>query len=242
MARFLGAATAIAVGLVVIVVGLGNGGSAAAPPGFGKETAIVVKPSDTLPVTTTAPGEVTTTPTAPPAGTPTTAPGTPVTTVTAIGDSVMLGAYVPLKSTVDTMFNAPVMGIDAAESRQFSAGVDLIQAYKDKGQLGQDVVVQLGTNGNVDPADFDRMMGILSDRNKVVIINAKVPRAWEQQVNDTFAAGVPKYKNAVLLDWHSYGGAHPEFFYDDGTHLNPTGRDAYAQYVARALSGEPGSP
>jgi lysophospholipase L1-like esterase len=242
MARFLGAATAIAVGLVVIVVGLGNGGSAAAPPGFGNETAIVVKPSDTLPVTTTAPGEVTTTPTAPPAGTPTTAPGTPVTTVTAIGDSVMLGAYVPLKSTVDTMFNAPVMGIDAAESRQFSAGVDLIQAYKDKGQLGQDVVVQLGTNGNVDPADFDRMMGILSDRNKVVIINAKVPRAWEQQVNDTFAAGVPKYKNAVLLDWHSYGGAHPEFFYDDGTHLNPTGRDAYAQYVARALSGEPGSP
>ena len=53
------------------------------------------------------------------------------------------------------------------------------------------------------------MMTLLSDRKKVVIINAKVPRQWEQQVNDTLAAGVKKYKNAVLLDWHGYGGAAP---------------------------------
>ena len=239
MARFSLAAAGIVVGLVIIVIGLGNGGSAAAPQGFGKQTEVVVKPGDT--VVTTVPGETTTTPTAPPPGTPTTAPGTPVTTVTAIGDSVMLGAYVPLKSTIDTMFNAPVTGVDAAESRQFSAGVDLIQSYKDKGQLGQDVVVQLGTNGTIDPGEFDRMMQILSDRNKVVIINAKVPRPWEDQVNSTMAAAVPKYKNAVLLDWNAYGGANPGFFYDDGIHLNPTGRDAYAQFVARALSGE-GTP
>ena len=50
--------------------------------------------------------------------------------------------------------------------------------------------MQLGTNGTVDPADFDRMMQLLADRKKVVLINAKVPRPWEQQVNDTLAAGV----------------------------------------------------
>jgi peptidoglycan/LPS O-acetylase OafA/YrhL len=241
MARFVGASTAIALGLVVIVVGLGNGGSAAAPAALQGKTEVVVKPGDTLPVTTTMPGETTTTPTEPPVGTPTTAQGTPVTTVTAIGDSVMLGAYVPLKSTIDTMFNAPVTGVDAAESRQFSAGVDLIQSYKDQGQLGQDVIVQLGTNGTVDPGEFDRMMGILSDRKRVVIINAKVPRPWEDQVNSTLAAGVPKYKNAVLLDWHTFGGSHPEFFYDDGIHLRPEGAAAYANYVAQALVG-PGTP
>jgi len=238
MTRFTLGGAGIVIGLVVIVIGLGNGGSAAAPAGLGKQTEVVVKPGDTLPVTTTVPGEATTTSTAPPAGTPTTAPGAPTTTVTAIGDSVMLGAYVPLKSTVDTMFNAPVMGVDAAENRQFSAGVDLIQSYKDKGQLGRDVVVQLGTNGTVDPGEFDRMMSILSDRNKVVIINAHVSRPWEEQVNGVFAAGVPKYKNAVLLDWHGFGGAHPEFFYDDGIHLRPEGAQAYANFVARAISGE----
>jgi hypothetical protein len=84
------------------------------------------------------------------------------------------------------------------------------------------------------------MMGILSDRQKVVLVNAKVPRPWEGQVNDTLAAGVKKYKNAVLLDWHGYGGAHPEFFYDDGIHLNPEGREAYGAFVAQALTT--GSP
>jgi peptidoglycan/LPS O-acetylase OafA/YrhL len=241
MTRFTIAGAAIVVGLVVVVVGLGNGGSAATPAAFGTQTEIKVRPGDTIPSTTALPGESTSTSTAPAAGTPTTAPGTPTTTVTAIGDSVMLGAYVPLKSTIDTMFNAPVTGVDAAESRQFSTGVDIIQSYKDQGQLGQDVIVQLGTNGTIDPGEFDRMMGILSDRKKVIIVNAKVPRPWEQQVNDTMAAGVKKYGNAVLLDWHDYGGAHPEFFYDDGIHLRPEGATAYAQFVARALSGQ-GSP
>jgi len=238
MTRFTIGAAGLVVGLTIILVGLGNGGSAAAPASFGKRTEIIVKPGDTIAPTTTVAGATTTTPTAPPSGTPTTSPGTPVTTVTAIGDSVMLGAYVPLKSTIDTMFNASVTGVDAAQDRQFSDGVDLIQEYKNNGQLGQDVIVQLGTNGTVDPGEFDRMMGILSDRKKVVVINAKVPRPWEQQVNDTMAAAVPKYKNAVLLDWHDYGGAHPEFFYGDEIHLRPEGATAYAQFVARALSGQ----
>ncbi len=231
MTRFTLGATGLVVGLVIIVVGLGNGGSAATPVGFGKRTDVVVQPGDTIGTTTTrAWARRPPRPRPPPPGTPTTVPGTPVTTMTAIGDSVMLGAYVPLKSTVDTMFNASVLGVDAAESRQFSAGVDLIQSYKDKGQLGQIVLVQLGTNGPIDPGDFDRMMGILADRKKVLLINAKEPRSWEQQVNDTLADGAKRYKNAVLVDWHSFGVAHPEFFYErPDPPAIPTGAVAYAQ-------------
>jgi len=236
--RFGFAATGVAVGLIVIVVGLGNGGSVAAPSGFGQRTAIAIGPnapeSTVAGATTTLPAVTTTTiPSA--AGPP---------AVTAIGDSVMLGAANQLIGTIDGMFATPtvphVTTVDAAESRQFAAGVDVIQDYKNRGALGQYVIVQLGTNGTVDPGEFDRMMGILSDRQKVVIVNAKVPRPWEQQVNDTLEAGVKKYKNAVLLDWHGYGGAHPEFFYDDGIHLRPAGADAYARFVAQALGA--GSP
>jgi lysophospholipase L1-like esterase len=172
-------------------------------------------------------------------------PAPPPPAVTAIGDSVMLGAANQLIGAIDGMLGTPaiphVTTVDAAESRQFFTGVDVIQDYKNRGALGQDVIVQLGTNGTVDPGDFDRMMGLLADRNKVVIINAKVPRPWEQQVNDTLAAGVKKYKNAVLLDWHGYAGQHPEFFYDDGIHLRPEGAAAYAQFVSQAL-GTGGSP
>jgi peptidoglycan/LPS O-acetylase OafA/YrhL len=236
-ARFGIAAGVISLGLVGIVIGLGNGGSAAAPAGFGDKTSVIIRPGETT-TTTGVPGATTT------AARVTTAPPVttlPPTTVTAIGDSVMLGAANQLAATVNAMFgDQPVTGVDAHENRQFTAGVDLIEQLKNTGQLGQDVIVQLGTNGQVDPGQFDRMMTILSDRKKVVIINAKVPRPWEQQVNDTLAAGVKRYKNAVLLDWHGYASEHPEFFYDDGIHLKPEGATAYSNYVAQALGR--GSP
>ncbi len=240
MARFTLGAAGITLGLVVIVVGLGNGGSAAAPAGFAGPAHVVLGPDA---ATTTVAGQPTTT-TQPDTTTTTIAPGASPPAVTAIGDSVMAGAANQLIATIDPMFATPtvphVTTVDAAESRQFAAGVDDIQQRKDTGALGQIVIVQLGTNGTVDPGEFDRMMGILADRQKVVIINAKVPRPWEQQVNDTLAAGVKKYKNAVLLDWHGYGGAHSEFFYDDGIHLRPEGADAYARFVAQSLGT--GSP
>ncbi len=223
------AAVAVTAGTAVIVVGLAAGGTTLAPPGFPKQASVNLRPGEVT--TPTVAGDPTTT---------TVPAATPPPTVTAIGDSVMLGAYTQLINAIDTMFGAPVTGMDAAESRQFSAGVDTIANLKNIGQLGQDVIVQLGTNGTVDPGEFDRMMGILSDRTKVIIINAKVPKPWEQQVNDTLAAGVKKYKNAFLLDWHGYASQHPEFFYDDGVHLRPDGAAAYAQFVAKALGT--GSP
>jgi hypothetical protein len=174
------------------------------------------------------------------------APGASPPAVTAIGDSVMLGAANQLIAAIDPLFATAtvphVTTVDAAESRQFSAGVDDIEQRKNTGTLGQIVIVQLGTNGTVDPGQFDRMMSLPSARQKVVIINAQVPRPWEDQVTSTLAAGVAKYKkNTVLVDWHGYGGAHPEFFYDDGIHLRPEGAAAYSQFVAQALSTS-GSP
>jgi lysophospholipase L1-like esterase len=148
--------------------------------------------------------------------------------VTAIGDSVMLGAADALAGTIGRDRTT----VDAAESRQFSDGVDKIQQYKDSGELGDEVVVQLGTNGTIDPDDFQRMMQILKNTKRVVIINAKVPRPWEEEVNQVLGDGVKQYKNSVLVDWHRAGGDHPEWFYDDGLHLRPDGAAAYAELVA----------
>jgi hypothetical protein len=97
------------------------------------------------------------------------------------------------------------------------------------------VVVHLGTNGTVNPDDFTRMMGILAHVRKVVVINTKAPRPWEEQVNDTIASEAKKYKNVTVVDWHGVGGAHPEFFYDDSIHLKPEGAAFYAQLVAGNL-------
>jgi hypothetical protein len=125
--------------------------------------------------------------------------------------------------------------VDAAESRQFSTGVDLLQSYRDAGKLGDVVVVQLGTNGPVPPEEFDRLMGALSRVQKVLVVNLKVPRWWEAEVNQVLADGVKRYKNAVLVDWHSLAEDRPELFWDDGYHLNPQGQAFYAQVIAQHL-------
>ena len=145
----------------------------------------------------------------------------------------MLGAA----PTLNAAINAIKPGIvDAEQNRQFSAGVDKLQQYADSGQLPNDtVIVHLGTNGTVNPDDFTRMMGILANVRKVVVVNAKAPRPWEEQVNDTIASEAKKYKNVTVVDWHGIGGAHPEFFYDDAIHLKPEGAAFYSQLLIGAL-------
>ncbi|MEX1007607.1 MAG: hypothetical protein WD271_07145 [Acidimicrobiia bacterium] len=172
----------------------------------------------TAPRSTAAPSTTTTTTLVPPK-------------VTAVGDSVMLGAADALAGAIGRDRTT----LDAAESRQFSVGVEILQGYKDAGELGDEVVVQLGTNGAIDPDDFDRMMQLLKNVRRVVIVNAFVSRPWEDEVNETLADGVKRYKNAVLVDWHAAGGEHPEWFYDDGLHLRSDGAQAYAQLIASKL-------
>jgi peptidoglycan/LPS O-acetylase OafA/YrhL len=210
---------AVAVGLLVVVVGLGAGGTPGRPPGLPDANALVISP----PTTTVDPASTVTT----------LAPTTSPYRVLAIGDSVMLGAAQQLSDTVNA--SKPAL-VDAAQNRQFAAGVDDLQGYADRGELPtDDVIIHLGTNGAINPDDFNRMMGILANVRRVVILTAKAPRPWEEQVNDTLRTEARKYKNAVIIDWHAIGGAHPEFFYDDAIHLTPDGAAFYAQLVSSNL-------
>jgi hypothetical protein len=78
-------------------------------------------------------------------------------------------------------------------------------------------------------------MEVLKDVRRVVVVNVKVPRPWEATNNEVFAGGVVRWPNAVLLDWHKHGAAHPELFADDGTHMGPTGVRIFVELVLSAL-------
>jgi len=232
---FVLSGAAITLGVLVIAAGLIGAEPGRPPRGQQVEAAVLITPSTTttLPGSVEAPATSTAT-TAPPARvTQPPVPPTPapvVGRVTAIGDSVMLGAANALQARL-----GDGLWLDAKQNRQFPEGVATIRSLLDSGQLGSVVVVQLGTNGTVDPGAFDEMMQVLSPVHRVVVINAKVPRPWEAQVNGTLGEGIKQYRNAVLLDWHTIGGAHPEYFWDDAIHLRPEGAAAYAEFVASSL-------
>ncbi len=221
-------AGALCLVVVLIAVGLANGRPAPPPPGLDAAAAASQTPvPSTVPTTTpqnTVPGAV------PP---PVTQPAPVVPRVTAIGDSVMLGAKTALEQRLGSV------RVDAAVSRQFGTAIDILRAWHDQGLLSETVVVHMGTNGIITQGHIDAIMDILKDRKRVVFLNLKVPRRWEQPDNDVLGSNIPKYKNAVLIDWHSVASAHPEWFYEDGFHLRPDGQRAYADLIAQQTPVNP---
>jgi lysophospholipase L1-like esterase len=73
-----------------------------------------------------------------------------------------------------------------------------------------------------------------------VFVNVNVPRAWEQSNNEVLTEGVRRYPNAVLVDWYSAGVNHPEFFVEDGVHLQIKGQRVYADLISERLEASQG--
>jgi peptidoglycan/LPS O-acetylase OafA/YrhL len=184
---------------------------------------VTATPVPTIAAATPAPTAAPVTP--PPTPTPPPPLASPPARIFAIGDSVMLGAANQIAATL------PNAEVDAAVSRQVSDGIAILEARRQAGTLGDVVIIHLGTNGSFTSGEFDQIMGILSGVQRVIFLNLKVPRDWEGGDNSIIADGVSRYPNALLVDWHGLGGAHPEFFYDDDIHLNPDGAAFYAQLI-----------
>ena len=119
--------------------------------------------------------------------------------------------------------------------RQVSEGLQILHLWQEKGLLGDVVVVHIGNNGTFSEAQFQEMHDILKDVPKVVFVNNKVPRGWEEGNNQVIAAGMASMPNAALLDWKNESGAHPEWFWTDGMHLRPDGAAAYTNFINSLL-------
>ena len=90
--------------------------------------------------------------------------------VTAIGDSVMIDVQPALQAAV------PCASVDGSVSRQWDDGVALAQQLEASGQLGEDVVVDLGTNGPVTLGQFQAMMTPLHGATRVLFVTVHVDR------------------------------------------------------------------
>lgn len=183
--------------------------------------------SSAAPTTTTTLPPTTTTTTLPPPG-----PGFVAGHVTAVGDSVMLDYQDPLQTDI------PGVNVDAAVSRQWSDGVQILQELKASGQLGAEVVVGLGTNGPITDSDFDAMMQVLTGASRVVFVNFHVDRSWQDPNNAVLAKGAARYPNVFVADWATLAAQNPQWFGSDGTHLgiDGPGATALAMLVSSTLA------
>jgi hypothetical protein len=152
--------------------------------------------------------------------------------VTAVGDSVMLDYQSPLESDI------PGVDVEAAVSRQWGAGEDLLAQLKAEGRLGAEVIVALGTNGPISSTDFDDMMNVLQGASRVVFVNIHVDRPWQDPNNAVLAQGAATYPRVVIADWLTLANANPGWFGPDETHLaiDGPGAQALASLITTTLS------
>ncbi|MBK9738630.1 MAG: acyltransferase [Actinobacteria bacterium] len=148
--------------------------------------------------------------------------------LSAIGDSVMLGARTTLKDTI------PGTRVDAAVSRFPGAFIGRLKKYVAKDALADVVVLHPGTNGVLPESMMREMLDILEDTPRVVVVNDNMPRTWRDPNNEAIDAVVPDYPNAVLADWYAASKDHPEYFVSDGVHLTAKGARAYARLIKKS--------
>lgn len=149
--------------------------------------------------------------------------------ILAVGDSVMVGTAKELRAALGDVT------IDAAVSRQAKKAIAILRARRDAGQLGDVVIVHIGTNGPLSARQFDEMMSILADVRRVVFVTVKVPRRWEKPNNAVISSGVERYANAVLADWHAASAGRPELFARDGVHPTRAGARLFGSVIAAAV-------
>jgi hypothetical protein len=152
--------------------------------------------------------------------------------VTLIGDSVMVGAANAVEQSIGRV---EAVEIDARIGRQASDTLNILRARRAAGELGDVVVIQTGTNGTVTTQQMDEMLGMLTSIRRVIFVNVKVPRVWEDANNRAISDRVKRYPNAALVDWYSASEHRPDLFWDDGIHLRPKGATFYADLIAASI-------
>ena len=148
--------------------------------------------------------------------------------VLAIGDSVMLGAARKLKAKGIT--------VDAEKNRQFNESLQIFGYLKATRELGDNVVIHLGTNNGTTKQTLDRIMKALVDVKLVVFLTTHVPtKGWQQETNSLIAALPKQYPNVKVVYWNAITKDHPEYFAGDKVHLKPAGQDFYVAQIMSAL-------
>ncbi|MFW5438625.1 hypothetical protein [Paenibacillus apiarius] len=152
--------------------------------------------------------------------------------VTAIGDSVLVGVAPYLKELI------PGIDIDGKVSRQMSEAKDVVAQLDSKEKLGKIVIIELGTNGPFSSEKLEELLNTIGENRQIYLVNSRVPRDWQDSVNETLAKAAEERSNVTLIDWHSLSADKSEWFAKDGVHPQPEGAKAYASLIAKSIQSK----
>ena len=148
--------------------------------------------------------------------------------VLAVGDSVMLGSAKKLA--------AKGFVVDAAKNRQPLDALGIFNYYRATKELGNTVIIHLGTNGTTKPGIFEKLLKPLAGVKTVIVLTIRVPTREYEKINNDIIYALPNtHPNVRVLDWYTLSKDHPEWFAKDKVHPNAEGQDRYVAAIVGAM-------
>jgi peptidoglycan/LPS O-acetylase OafA/YrhL len=145
--------------------------------------------------------------------------------VSVLGDSVVLGARDAITEAM------PGAGVDAEVSRMPGAFTGRVKKLNRRDKLANTVVIHPASNGVINEEILRKILDPLQDYEKVVIVNASVPRSWEKPNNRLINKITKDYPNVAVADWNAEADGKSEYFVSDGVHLTKQGAAAFAELI-----------
>lgn len=142
--------------------------------------------------------------------------------VVGIGDSVLLDA------TKEFYDEFPKGYFDGKISRTVSGAKDVLINLKNKGKLGDTVILCLANNGDYSDKKNMELMEILGNR-KIYWVNSFV--ADDPKFNDRFKDFAKNYSNIHIIEWDKVAKSHPEYLEPDKIHPNYKGGKAMVKLI-----------
>lgn len=149
-----------------------------------------------------------------------------------IGDSVMVDIGAVFQ---DKVSNAT---IDGKVGRQLIEASDLIEGqYQDYNTSDDDIVLELGTNGDFTKDQLEELLQHVDQAN-IYLVTVRVPRDYEQHVNQLMHAAAKQHQNVHVVDWYKASDGHPKYFAYDGIHLEYEGSKALSKLITNQIIEE----
>ena len=161
------------------------------------------------------------------------APSANAAQVLVIGDSVTLGAKVALETTIPGTF------VDAKESRGIETATGIIAGYKASGKLPETIVISLATNErNITESLLQNIINVAgNDRNFILVTAYAGPKQPRERQNQALKAFAATRNNVYIADWWTISHSNWSLMYADHIHLNPEGRQTYANLIYSTIKG-----
>lgn len=154
--------------------------------------------------------------------------------ITVIGDSLGVGTEPHLKSFTWRLANYNNYG-----SRQWTHGTKIYNALEQlqdiisSNQLGDYVVMILGTNRGVNPSEIQRAVNMIGSSRKLLLVDTDSSVNHKASVASAYMLASETYSNVFYVNWSHH--AQASYYGSDNIHMTSAGYKAHAEYIVQAI-------